>query len=146
MELDLAWYADNPCVPSKDLESFLEMGMTGAQLKLYLDKEKGKIQTKFKRYCLESGPTEPRVNQRSPELRCLILGKVGTGKSSLGNLLTGKEKFSVYRTATSGTQTIQYVSSEEFNVKVIDTPGLGSSDGKDHDLEIAKVSGHVYIC
>ena len=80
----------------------------------------------------------------STELRCVLLGKAGQGKSSLGNLLTGKNAFEVGDGAQSETKEIKLSYSDVDNIRVIDTPGFAALDKTDVSLEISKVGITAY--
>ncbi|PVD24004.1 hypothetical protein C0Q70_17281 [Pomacea canaliculata] len=60
------------------------------------------------------------------ELRVVLLGKTGTGKSSLGNTLLGRQAFAPARGVLSGTDTCQWAEAtvDGVTLSVTDTPGL----------------------
>ena len=71
---------------------------------------------------------------------------MGQGKSSLGNLLLGDNKFRVYDTVKSGTQESKYARSQGSNIEVFDTQGFRDSDAREVDLEMSKVYGVTSLC
>ena len=121
------------------MKSFMEIGPTESQILKRQKIEKDKIEKLANRCTLKEQPVQFAQKENNTQLRIVLLGKVGVGKSSLGNLLTGQETFKAYNTAETGTVTISSSESEEFNVHVIDTPGLYDSENTDITTEIAKV-------
>ena len=138
---DLQWFADNPCAPADEIRSQIKYGLDKNGLEKFLNEKKEKIEKEVTSYTLDERPIHLDLANNDPELRCVLLGRVGEGKSSLGNLLVGEGRFKVYRGAASGTRTIDHAASDEYNIRVIDTPGLVDAEEEDVDTESAKVGG-----
>jgi len=64
----------------------------------------------------------------------VIVGKTGSGKSTIGNKITDNENFKVYSTLSSGTKSVDVTSAELtlnkkiYKIKVVDTVGLFDTD------------------
>ena len=55
----------------------------------------------------------------------IIMGKLGAGKSTVGNILAGYDAFSASHSATSVTKGVGKIVSKAFKATIFDTPGFG---------------------
>ncbi|PVD23999.1 hypothetical protein C0Q70_17276 [Pomacea canaliculata] len=76
------------------------------------------------------------------EIRVVLLGKTGAGKSSLGNTPLGEDKFEIGRGLSSGTEVCQNAHAEldDMCLQVTDTPGLCDTHRPEEEVlrEVAK--------
>ncbi|XP_043094037.1 uncharacterized protein LOC122344130 isoform X2 [Puntigrus tetrazona] len=78
----------------------------------------------------------------SKELRIVLLGVSGAGKSSTGNAILGREAFKENRTRESEKQRGRV---EDRNISIIDTPGFFNTDLTDDEMK-NELMKSMYLC
>lgn len=104
--------------------------------------ELGACGSAFQGFQFGLGQRLPEKGSEGRELRVVLLGKTGCGKSSLGNTLLGREAFRVARGMSSGTDKCEWADQERDHttLQVTDTPGLCDTHRSDEEIlvEVAK--------
>ncbi|CAI2181006.1 18048_t:CDS:10 [Funneliformis geosporum] len=99
-----------------------------------------KIQEELKKYCTGNNwydfKKEPKRKPEIPVKNVLLIGKTGSGKSNLANVLTKSEEFKSSASSTSVTKNVgvKKISHNGINYRIIDTVGLGDTELTSEEL------------
>lgn len=81
------------------------------------------------------------------------MGKLGAGKSTVGNVLTGTDNFSTGHSAESVTKGVTKIESKAFGATIYDTPGFGDPAittkswlAGAQKLSTVPISGIIFVC
>ena len=97
-------------------------------------------------------PKDSSIPRHNNPINIILVGLGGAGKSSLGNTLTGEEKFKTGKSASAVTETCTQVNFKAYgqDFSVVDTPGylLGKLDNPsvltNRTLQVLKVNYHAH--